>query len=195
MKDFEKRCNDRASPLNAYLVLYTTVDEKRVSKVHKTIMICPSPAHVVVRFPTAVKMELLSDGVVSIVPVIAQELQDEEVETPLTPPATQAQEPVIEAPPPRPPVPPTPAPMVAPVMVAPVGAPAQNTPAPAKAPVMVGDPAQARRIPYLPGLQLCRVCAFSPFTNPSLQCSSNPKGHRFDKDPATKRCDQFKFKE
>ena len=57
MKDFEKRCNERCSPLNAYLVLYEGKNEKNETVVRKTIMVSPTPTHVVVRFPTVVKID------------------------------------------------------------------------------------------------------------------------------------------
>lgn len=50
---------------------------------------------------------------------------------------------------------------------------------------------QPRRVPLLPGLVLCKQCKYDPFKNPHGNCSKH--GHRFDKDPATKRCELFEF--
>jgi len=162
MKDFEKRCNERESSLNAYLVLYEAKNEKKETVVRKTVMVSPTATHVVVRFPTAVKIELLSDAVVSIAPVIApvigEETDEEQVMVP------QEAE-MVEAPIQTPPIAP------------------QTLQAP---------PREQRNIPLLPGLRLCRVCAFSPF-NGAHVCTSNPKGHRFETSKATERCPQFQF--
>jgi hypothetical protein len=170
MLDFEKRCNNRATSLNTYLVLYETTNEKGEPVVKKTAMMCPSATHVVIRFPTCVKLELLSDGYVSIAPIISPKLGEE---TDADPEEVPAPVPVVQQPPPRP---------------KPV--PAHETPAPAQT-----APDAQRRVPFIAGLGLCRVCKHSPFAlgNTEHRCSANPKGHRFDKDPATKRCERFEF--
>ena len=171
-KDFEARCNDRCTSLNTYLVLYEAKNEKGEPVVKKTCMVCPTITHVVCRFPTAVKIELLSDGVVAIAPVISPKLGEEtdaEQEAPPKPPTPapmQVQEPIVQQ---------------AAAPVAPVQAPAAPAPA----------PAAQRRVPFLPGFQLCRLCKHSPFIEGRTRCAN--RGHRFDKDPATKRCEQFEF--
>jgi hypothetical protein len=77
MTEFEMKCNARVTPLNSYLVLYETTNDKGEPKIVKTTMVCPSITHVVVRFPSSVKIELLSDAYVSIAPIIAPKLGEE----------------------------------------------------------------------------------------------------------------------
>jgi hypothetical protein len=157
MKDFEKRCNNRDTSLNSYLVLYETRNEKDEPVVKKTTMLCPSAMHVVIRFPTCVKLELLSDGYVSIAPIISAPRLGEETDPEIVPDDVPAPAPRAEA------------------QVIPQG---QPEPLP-------------RRVPLIAGLGLCRVCRHNPYQNPERRCTGG--GHRFDKDPATKRCEKFEF--
>jgi hypothetical protein len=163
MMDFEKRCNNRDTSLNSYLVLYETRNEKDEPVIKKTTMLCPTAMHVVIRFPTCVKLELLSDGYVSIAPIISAPRLGEETdpEIVLEDVRNQPMEQVLAQ-----------------------RAEAQAAPQPVPAHLL-------RRIPLIAGLGLCRVCKHSPFTNPARICTG--KGHRFDKDPANKRCEQFEF--
>jgi hypothetical protein len=158
MMEFEMRCNSRCTPLNSYLVLYTEKNAKDNDIVRKTTMVCPTITHVVIRFPSAVKIELLSDAYVAIAPVITPKLGEE------TDPEDIPQ-PEIPAPAPQdPPRPPAPAPMVVP-----------------------------RRVPLIAGFGLCRVCKHSPFAKTNIAGRCLNHGHRFDKDPADKRCEGFEF--
>ena len=156
MLEYEMRCNNRSTSLNSYLVLYETMNEKGDSVVRKTTMVCPTITHVVCRFPSSVKIELLSDAYVSIAPLIPPKLGEETDDPVQTDP-----EPVTAPNPVPPPVPPA-------IVYAP------------------------RRVPLLAGLTLCRQCRHSPFNLEAMgRCTGG--GHRFDKDPATKRCEQFEF--
>jgi len=159
MMEFEMRCNSRCTPLNSYLVLFEGQNEKGATIVRKTTMVCPTITHVVVRFPSAVKIELLSDAYVSIAPVIAPQI-GEETDDPEEMPQPETPSPAPQDPP-RPPV-----------------------PAPVEA---------LRRIPLIAGLGLCRVCKHSPFAKTNIAGRCLNKGHRFDKDPADKRCESFEF--
>lgn len=141
-----------APPLNAYVVLYTVKNEREEVIVRKTTMICPTAMHAVLHFPTCVKIELLSDGYVSIAPIIAAPKLGEETDPEIVPEDIPVAAPHAEA-------------QVAPPL--------------------------PRRVPLIAGLGLCRVCKHSPFKNPAHRCSNG--GHRFDKDPANKRCEQFEF--
>ena len=162
MLEYEMRCNNRSTSLNSYLVLYETMNEKGDSVVRKTTMVCPTITHVVCRFPSSVKIELLSDAYVSIAPLISPRIGEETDDT----------APVVVPNPVPPPVPP-----------APVAVPDPVPPAIVYAP---------RRVPLLAGLTLCRQCRHSPFNLEAMgRCTGG--GHRFDKDPATKRCEQFEF--
>jgi hypothetical protein len=128
-------------------------------------MVCPSAMHVVIRFPTCVKMELLSDAIVTVAPIIdAPSLGNESDDG--TPEKDPVNTPIAAAP------------IIAP-LVEPV--PAQQE-QPATVP---------KRIPFLPGLQLCRQCKYSPYKNPDRRCTGG--GHRFEHDPATKKCEKFQF--
>lgn len=160
MLDFEKRCNNRDTALNAYLVLYETRNEKEELIIRKTTMLCPTPMHVVIRFPTCVKLELLSDGHVSIAPIISPPELEEETDREIVPEDIPVPSPRAEA---------------MNMQVIPQGQP---------------DPLP-RRVPLIAGLGLCRVCKHNPFKNPERRCTGG--GHRFDNDPATKRCEQFEF--
>jgi len=159
MLEYEMRCNNRSTSLNSYLVLYETMNEKGDSVVRKTTMVCPTITHVVCRFPSSVKIELLSDAYVSIAPLIPPKLGEE------TDDPEEMPQPETTAP-------------------APQATPRSPVPAPMEAP---------RRIPLIAGLGLCRVCKHSPFdkTNIAGRCLNH--GHRFDKDPADKRCENFAF--
>lgn len=154
--DFEKRCNNRKSSLSSFLVLYTAENEKGEPVVLKTTMLCPTITHVVVRFPSAVKIELLSDGYVSIAPIMNPPKLGEETD----PEDVPQVDPVWE----RGQVAEAPAPVVAP-----------------------------RRVPLIAGFGLCRVCKHSPFAKTNIAGRCLNHGHRFDKDPADKRCEQFEF--
>ena len=166
MLEYEMRCNSRNTSLNSYLVLFETKNDKGEPIVKKTCMVCPSITHVVVRFPSSVKIELLSDAYVSIAPIIAPKLGEEtdaEMPAPADPAPVETQEQIGKR-------------------IA-----AQLSEAAAAA-----FDREHTAIPFLPGLRLCRVCAFNPFDAKDKKCSSPVKGHRFDTDPATKPCPQFK---
>ena len=160
MKDYEKRCNDRRTSLNAYMVLYETRNEKDEPIVEKIFMACETPTHVVVRFPTAVKIELLGAACVSIGKLMESPKIGEETDPEI----------VLED--------------------VPAPAPRSEGLVPIYLPVPQPAPKQ-RRIPLIAGLGLCRVCKHSPFLNITNRCTGG--GHRFDHDPASKRCENFTF--
>lgn len=96
VKDFEKRCNDRRTPLNLYQVFYTEVNNKGETVVIKTFVATYTPTHIVVYIPTAVKIELLGDcrvflGQIINPPKIGEETDEVPVEAPAPAPHTEDQ--------------------------------------------------------------------------------------------------------